>query len=404
MAVLTDKQESLVRTISITGMSTDRACFARIVGVHLDSHAPVQESLIGQHALQFSKRPLGIGRIRLSLPDAGFLALLAAGSLSNIGQIFQADQAVGVSVNDALRDHMIGVLLQPSLSSTDDDKSSCCGASAFLLKTLSQSRKMVCLGNNGFACVEGAIALGRRGHRQVAYTHIYPNYPRMGLRCWVWCLNFKGDEQIELLLGFVVPEFGRTNLGTLLDQGNMRVAAFVGYNHTPFQSQDTQALLCLETVVFAMLVRQGRRHVLGRLVQALIPLLGLACLAVCGILLDLGPQGFIRGTDLPGNTACHLGRQMKTGTNLIIGSILQSNAIAHLAMLKSVTAHVIERIPIGQLRGPQGRKLFRISMQFEFCRYHRFHISYCIKVSTTYQDTKMVEDFPLVVAFFPPAP
>ncbi len=46
MAVLTDKQEARVRTIGITGMSTDRARLARRVGVYLDSHRSMQESFV----------------------------------------------------------------------------------------------------------------------------------------------------------------------------------------------------------------------------------------------------------------------------------------------------------------------------------------------------------------------
>ncbi len=94
MAVLTDKEQTLMRTIGITSMSTYRASLARIVGIDLDSHRRVQESLVGNHALQLSKGPLRVGRIGLPLLPASFLAMFPLGSISNIGQIFQANQAV----------------------------------------------------------------------------------------------------------------------------------------------------------------------------------------------------------------------------------------------------------------------------------------------------------------------
>ncbi len=78
---------------------------------------------------------------------------------------------------------------------------------------------------------------------------------------------------------------------------------------------------------------------------------GLACGAFC---LDLGPQAFIGGSDLPGNGTGHLRRQMKTSADLVIGAILASvDLIAHLAMRKGVLAHIIERITIGQLHRSQ---------------------------------------------------
>jgi hypothetical protein len=65
------------------------------MSIYLDSHRRVQESFIGNHALQFSKGPLGVGRIGLSLLLARFLAFAAFGTLSNVGQVLQADQAMG---------------------------------------------------------------------------------------------------------------------------------------------------------------------------------------------------------------------------------------------------------------------------------------------------------------------
>src|SRR6266700_7424503 len=122
MTVLTDKQEPFVRTIGITGMTAHRAGLARVVGVNLDRHRTLQESFIGNIAVQLSKGPFGIGSIGTSLLFACSSASLAFRSFSDVFQLLQADKRMGKSCHDAFGDHMIGVLLQPSLSSTKDRK------------------------------------------------------------------------------------------------------------------------------------------------------------------------------------------------------------------------------------------------------------------------------------------
>ncbi len=307
MTVLADEQESFVRPIGITGMSTQGACLARIVRVYLDCHRPMQERLVGDHALQLGKGPFGVGRIGTPLLLARFLALLAAASFTDVCQVFQADQAVGVSVNDAFGDHMIGVLLQPSLSSTDHDESSRSGTSAFLLQTLSQSRVVVSFRDNALARMKGTIPLGGSRHGQVAYSHIHTRHT--GMRLWhgVCSCDFQRDEQVELLAGFVIPELGSTDLGSFLDKGNMRAIARIGHDHSPIQGQDADLLLTLEAVVMTQLIGKRRRHEFGRLIQSFIAFLGTSCLTMCSVLLDLRPERLIGSTDLAGNRAGHLG-------------------------------------------------------------------------------------------------
>ncbi len=134
MTVLTDEQQAFVRTISIRGMSTHRAGFARVVGVYLDRHRRVQEGFVGNHTLQLSETPFGIGCIGLPLLPGGLLAFLALRSFTNVCQVLQADEAVWVLIYDAFGDHMIGVLLQPSLSSTNHRQTAGSGTSAFLYR------------------------------------------------------------------------------------------------------------------------------------------------------------------------------------------------------------------------------------------------------------------------------
>ncbi len=153
MTVLADEEQALVGPISIRGMPAHRARLARIVSVYLNRHATRKQGFVGNHAVQFSKSPLRVSGIGLPLFLRGFLALLAAGTLSDVCQVLQADEALWVLVYDALGNDMIGVLLQPSLPSTDGDESPRCGTGAFLLQTLSQSRIMVGFGDNCLACV-----------------------------------------------------------------------------------------------------------------------------------------------------------------------------------------------------------------------------------------------------------
>ncbi len=173
----------------------------------------------------------------------------------------------------------------------------------------------------------------------------------------------------------------------------MRGVARIGHDHPPRERQDADVLLTLETVVFAVLVGQGRRDILGRLVQALVAFLGLPRLSVCSILLDFGPQRFVGSTHLTRNRARHLGRQMKAGTHLIVGAILQSHPVAHLAVLKSVRADVVQGIAIRQLRVAQGLELCGGSQQFELGGNDRFHMFYCINISTACQEEEISEGF-----------
>jgi hypothetical protein len=131
MTVLADEEQALVGTIGITGMSAHGTSLACIVGVYFDRHRTVQQGFIGNHAVQLSKRPFGVGRIGFPLLQTGLFAFLAFRSFANVCQIFQSDHAGRVLFHDAFGDHVIGVLLQPSLSSTDLYQTACCGTSAF---------------------------------------------------------------------------------------------------------------------------------------------------------------------------------------------------------------------------------------------------------------------------------
>ena len=122
MAVLTHEEQAVLGAVRFAGMPTHRAGFARRVGIDFDRHALVQEGFVGDHAVQFGKGPLGVGGIGLPLllgnrfgAFAVFLApsCSSLGALTNMGQILQADEAVGVLIDDAFGNDMISILRSP---------------------------------------------------------------------------------------------------------------------------------------------------------------------------------------------------------------------------------------------------------------------------------------------------
>src|SRR5437588_11686984 len=242
MTVLADEHQALMGAIGIAGMSTHRASLAGVVGIHFDRHRTLQERFIGNHAVQLSKSPLGIGSVGTSLLLAHLFAMLAPSALADICQLFQSNQAVRVSGHDTLRDYMIGVLLQPSLSSANGDQAPCSRASAFLLQTLPQSRIMVGFGDDLLPGMEGTVSRGSSSDRQVANAYIHTGDTRMGFRCGICYLNLQGDQQIELFLGFVIPELRSSNMCAPLEQCAMLGIRGVGHNHPPRERQDAYLL------------------------------------------------------------------------------------------------------------------------------------------------------------------
>ena len=125
----------------------------------------------------------------------------------------------------------------------------------------------------------------------------------------------------------------------------------VGKDETPIQSQDAQVLVSFETVVLLVLISQRWGNKLRSLIQPFVAFLGQASFPGSRIALDLRPQRFVGGTHLSGNATGHLSRELEASADLLIGSRLQADFVAHLAMLKSVLAH-----PMSQAQGlPQAR-------------------------------------------------
>src|SRR5947209_2616026 len=373
MAILTNKQETLVGTIGLAGMPTHRTGLTRVVGIDFDSHTFMQEGFVGNVRVQLSETPTRLSCIGFTLFLTRFLAVLASCALTDVGQVLQPNQRVGVLLHNALTHHMVSILLQPSLSSADLYQFPGSRASAFVHQTLPQSCIMVGFRNKRFARMERTFSLRGARHCQVTDTHINTDNLLMGLRRGTSSFYLKCDQQGELLLGWVIPELGGSNLGTFLDESDVLVIAGVGKNDTPLQRQDTHTVLSLETIVMPQLVGERRRDILRRIVQPFVAFLGQSSRARGGILFDLCPQCFVRSTDLPGDTTGHLRGEMKPGAYLSVGSILQLHLVTYLAILKCVLTHIIERVAVRQLGCTKLRKLLWCRMQFNFGCSHRFH-------------------------------
>jgi hypothetical protein len=377
MAVLTDKHEALVGAIELRGMPADGACLTRAVGIQSDRHRPVQERFVGNHGMQFGERPLGEGGIGLALLLRGPLALSSFGTLSNVSQVFQAEERVRMHVHNPLTHDMIGVRFQPSLPPGDSYQSSGRRTGAFLLQTLSQSRVVVGLGNDTLARMEGLPAPDGRCHRQVADAHIYPDNAGLGVGLGVRHFHFQGDEQIELFAGLVIPEFGCPDLCAVFEKRDMLTVAGIRQHDSPGKRQDAHPALRLEPIVMPQLVLKRRGDVLRSLVQPLVPFLGHACLALRGVLLQFRPQPFVGGPDSPGDGTGHLRRYLVPGAYLVVRAILQTHLIAHLAVLIGIARDVVQRIPVGKLGLPQCLELFRRGHEFEFGGHRHLHTNKC---------------------------
>ena len=123
---------------------------------------------------------------------------------------------------------------------------------------------MVGFGPHLFPCKEGGSVVQPPHHRQIALAHVHPDDSLVGVGRGVCYFHLQGDKQIELLLGFVIPEFGRADLGSLLDQRYMRVIASVGHDHAPVKRQDAHPLARLQAVIAMEVIGDRRGDIVGR--------------------------------------------------------------------------------------------------------------------------------------------
>src|SRR5207237_10099248 len=103
----------------------------------------------------------------------------------------QTNEATLVLLHDAFTHHMVRILLQPSLSPANPHQTAGCRMSAFLQKTLPESRIVVGFGNNRFPRIKGAMSLRGTGNCQVTYTYLTPYNLLRRLRRRVGYLYFQ---------------------------------------------------------------------------------------------------------------------------------------------------------------------------------------------------------------------
>ncbi len=198
VTVDTTEQQAFVGPIGIIDMPTFGASLRRVIGIDAHDHAAIQHSFIGQHAVQFSKRPLRIHAVAFALlhrntlgPFAIFPAFVGASfrALSNMGQLFYADEGMRMLLHKTPGNRVVGVCFQPSLSSTDRLQATGRGTSAFFLQTFAQPGVMVGSVSDLFARMERGFSLVIGGHGKIANANINANDLRVLLWRWIGSLH-----------------------------------------------------------------------------------------------------------------------------------------------------------------------------------------------------------------------
>src|SRR6266516_6648291 len=266
VTTLTHEEQALVRPVLRAGKTATRASLAGEGRIDFHGHALCQQGFVGDIAMQLGEGPRGSMVVCPPLLLAGGSAMLALGALTDVCQVFQSDDAVWVRLHNAMTDTVVAILLQPSLSSTDDDQSSCRGTSAFLLQPFAQSRIVIGFGPDSLARIEGCMMSRGRGDCQIALSNVHTDHLAVALRGRLCSLDLKCDKQVELLARFVVPQLGGPDGCPMLQEGNMLVIARVGQNHPSIKGKQTHPLLRFEAVVALVVVGEGRRHILGWLI------------------------------------------------------------------------------------------------------------------------------------------
>src|SRR5438067_8501953 len=95
-------------------------------------------------------------------------------------------------------------------------------------------------------------------HRQVADSHIDPNHLLVTFKRGVRLFYFQGDEQVELLVGLVVPELGIADAGSMVDESQVRMIALIGEGDPSFKSYQAHTVSTLETIITSIGILESR--------------------------------------------------------------------------------------------------------------------------------------------------
>jgi hypothetical protein len=88
----------MIRPIRPTRIATQGTGLAGMVGIHFDRHSACEQRFVSNVAEQFSKGPLRGMLVCPPLLLARLLAMLAFGAFSDICQVLQSDETVGVLI------------------------------------------------------------------------------------------------------------------------------------------------------------------------------------------------------------------------------------------------------------------------------------------------------------------
>src|SRR5204863_6478862 len=108
-------------------------------------------------------------------------------------------------------------------------------ASAFFLKALPQSRVMVRFGHAPLARMKGRLSAHGRRDGQIAHADIHAHNALVRGGLWLGGFDGEGEQQVKLFLSLIIPQFGCSNLGPLLESRDMLRVSTVGNNDTPYQ-------------------------------------------------------------------------------------------------------------------------------------------------------------------------
>src|SRR5215467_2668438 len=100
-----------------------------------------------------------------------------------------------------------------------------------------------------FSRVKTSLARCRRGHSQVANTHIYPDDFAELVIDGIGDIDGQGYQQIEPLLWPVIPQFCIPDGGSLPNERNVLVVPLVGNTDPSVQGPDTDLALALKGVI-----------------------------------------------------------------------------------------------------------------------------------------------------------
>ncbi len=108
---------------------------------------------------------------------------------------------------------------------------------------------MVGLMSHSFPRIEGCLPCRCGSHSKIADTNIHPNNLLVTLKDWVSSLSLERNEQIEVFLGLVIPEFGIPYACSVLDQGEMGSVSLIGERDAPFKGTQAHLLLTFEGII-----------------------------------------------------------------------------------------------------------------------------------------------------------